>query len=131
MRVLHVWNTAGVASVLAKYQAKVLGWKTWVLMRKQYDPFGLTDYGEACHCSTIAFYAKVLNLVRKYDIVHVHSLDKIVPLIKMLYPSKKIIMHYHGTDIRRKWNERKKYWKHADLVIIFTIKAEIWVLGYD
>jgi len=40
-------------------------------------------------------------------------------------------MHYHGIDIRRKWNERKKYWKHADLVIVFTIKAEIWVLGYD
>ncbi|RLE64246.1 MAG: hypothetical protein DRJ47_08125 [Thermoprotei archaeon] len=120
MRVLHIWNTAGVASILAKYQAKLLGWNTWVITRKAFDRLGLTTYGEAWDTSARKFYIKALLKASRYDIIHVHALDKIVPLLKLLYPRKSIILHYHGTDIRKRWNERKKYWKKADLLLVST-----------
>ncbi len=120
MKILHIWNTAGVASVLAKYQSKVLGWHTWVITRRSYDRYGLTIYGEALKTGTSTFVLKALSLARKFDVIHVHSLDKIVPLFKLIYPSKPLILHYHGSDIRNKWELKKKIWKKADLILVST-----------
>jgi len=119
LRVLHVWNTAGVASVIAKYQRKLLGWDTWVLMRREWDKFGLTTYGEVLDVSAKRFILKVLLMARKYDVIHVHFLDRIVPLLKLLYPWKTIILHYHG-EIRGRWSERRKYWRWADILLVST-----------
>ncbi len=120
MRVLHVLNTAGVASVLAKYQAKILGWKTWVIARKRYDPFGLTIYGEAVGDSKYWFALRVMVLARKYSLIHVHDFDRIVPVLKKLYSKKPVVLHYHGTKIRGQWNRRRKYWSKADALIVAT-----------
>ena len=120
MKILHVWNIAGVASILAKYQAKLLRWKTWVITRRAYDRYGLTIYGEALNVSAKVFKFKTLLMSRKYDIIHVHSLDEIIPILKLLYPKKKVIIHYHGTDTRGKWKERKNYWEKADRVLVST-----------
>jgi len=120
MRVLHVWNTAGVASVLAKYLRKLYGLKVWVIMRKDYDPFGLTTFGEAVECKSMEFYVKLLSLIKNYDIIHVHSLDKLVPIIKLLYPRKSVVLHYHGGEIRGKWCNKKAFWMLADLVLVST-----------
>lgn len=86
LQILHIWNTAGVGSVLAKYQARLFGWKTWVVMRKKFDKFCLTTYGEVWNVGGKIFIAKTLWIARKYDIIHVHALDRIVPLLKRLYP---------------------------------------------
>jgi len=120
LRVLHVWNTAGVASVIAKYQARILKWETWVVSRLGHDPFSLTYYGEALKTSSLGFFSKVIWISRGYDLVHVHSLDKMVPLIKTLYPAKPVILHYHGSEIRDKWEKRKKYWLKADVIMVST-----------
>jgi len=120
LRVLHVWNTAGIGSIIAKYQKMLLGWDTWVIMRKEWDKFGMTTYGELLDVSGKRFILKALFMARKYDVIHVHALDKIVPLLKLLYPRKTIILHYHGSNIRGKWNSRKKYWRWADLLLIST-----------
>jgi len=120
LKVLHIWNTAGVASIIAKYQAKLLGWKTWVITRRQYDRFGLTVYGEAISCRARIF--KLISLIKSlnYEIIHVHSLDEIIPLIKKILPWRKVIIHYHGSDIRGRWRERERYWSMADLVLVAT-----------
>lgn len=115
-----MWNTAGVASTIAKYQHEILGWDSWVITRKKFDPYGLTVYGEALDCGIIQYLLRVLWKARKYDLLHVHSLDKIVPMLKRLYPSKPVILHYHGSDIRGRWREKKNYWHYADLIIVST-----------
>ncbi len=120
MRVLHIWNTAGVASIMARYQKRLLGWNTWVVMRKVFDRFGLTTYGEVIDAGAKMFTARALWMARKFDIIHVHTFDKIVPLLKMLYPRKKVILHYHGTDIRNRWREKERYWRRSDIVLVST-----------
>jgi len=40
--------------------------------------------------------------------------------LKTIYPWKKIVLHYHGTDIRGRWKEKRKYWSRADLIIVST-----------
>jgi hypothetical protein len=101
MRVLHVWNPAAVPRILSKYlRIKVL---SDVIMRTPFDRFGFEKaYPENTTCydiSNIKFYFRALKKSKNYDIIHVHSLDKIVPLIKA-YTRKPVILHYHETDIR-------------------------------
>jgi len=120
MRVLHVWNTAGVASVIAKYQAKVLGWDTWVVTRSEFDRFGLTVYGEAMRCGARMFSLRVLLKARGYDVIHIHSCDKILPLLKRLYPRKPLVLHYHGSEVRGKWSAKREYCRLADVVLVST-----------
>lgn len=67
------------------------------------------------------YILKVLLYARKFNIIHVHSSDIIVPYLRLIYPKKKIILTYHGTDIRSQWDERKKYWEKANIVTVSTI----------
>ena len=39
---------------------------------------------------------------------------------KFLYPKKPIILHYHGSRIRGKAKERRKYYQKADSIIVST-----------
>jgi len=118
-KVLHIWNTAGVASVLAKFTDRLFGVRS-VVHRKAFDPYGLTTYGELWDCGAKEFVLRCLLLARRFDIIHIHSLDKLVPLLKLLYPKKPIVLHYHGSDIRNKWSLRLKYWSKADAILYTT-----------
>ncbi|MBS7612499.1 hypothetical protein KEJ27_09945 [Candidatus Bathyarchaeota archaeon] len=120
MRILHVWNTAGVGSIIAKYMDRIYGTESWVVMRKSFDKFGFTIYGECWDCSAEMFALRCLLLSRKFDIVHIHAFDRFVPYLKLLYPSKPAILHYHGTDIRNRWLLRQKYWSKADAILYST-----------
>jgi len=119
MKVLHIWNTAGVASIIAKHMDKLFKTESNVIMRKQFDKFGLTVYGETWNCGAKVFTFRCLLLARKFNIVHVHDFDKIIPWLKHLY-SKPVVLHYHGTRIRRLWKERKQFWSMADAVLVST-----------
>jgi len=119
MRILHIGNTAGVASVIAKFMDRMFDTKSLVVMRKVFDKYGLTTYGEAWDCGAKVFAFKCFLLARKFDIVHVHDFDKIVPWLKRFY-SKPVVLHYHGTRIRRRWKERKRFWSKADVVFVST-----------
>ena len=119
MKVLHIWNTAGVASIIAKYMDKIYGTKSWVIMRKRYDKFGITTYGECWNYRAKIFKWRALWEARKYDIIHVHAFDEIVPDLKVLY-RKPVVLHYHGSNIRGKWNVRRKFWSKADAILYST-----------
>lgn len=67
------------------------------------------------------YILKALLYARKFDVIHIHSLDLIIPLLRLLYPKKKIVLTYHGTDIRSQWEKKKKYWKKANVVTVSTI----------
>jgi len=120
MKILHIWNTAGVASVIAKYMDRILGTRSLVVYRRVFDRYGVTTYGELWDCGAKVFALRCLLLARKFDLVHVHSFDKLVPYLKLLYPSKPIVLHYHGTDIRGKWLQKQKYWSKADAILYST-----------
>jgi glycosyltransferase involved in cell wall biosynthesis len=123
LKVLHIWNTAGVGSIIAKYMDKFYGTSSWVIMRKCFDKYGFTTYGECWDYGGKLFTLRALWEARKYDIIHVHAFDRIVPILKILY-RKPVVLHYHGTDIRGKWKERKKFWRWADILLYSTKDIE-------
>ena len=119
-RILHIWNTAGVASILAKFMDQYAPTQSWMVTRKKFDKFGTATYGETVDFGPRRFILEMLMRARKYDLIHVHALDKLVPWLKRLYPLKPVVLHYHGSEIRRKWSAREKYWKHANLLLVST-----------
>jgi hypothetical protein len=120
VRVLHVWNTAGVGSVIAKFTDREFGTASSVITRLQADRVGLTTYGKAYDEGAAVFFARGLLAARRADVVHVHSLDRIVPWLRRLYPHKPVVMHYHGTDIQGRWAEKSARWRRADFVAYST-----------
>ena len=118
-KVLHVWNTAGVASVIAKFTDREFGSSSTVITRKAADRVGLTNYGTAYGDGPAHFFARALWMARSAEIVHVHSLDRVVPWARRIY-SKPVVMHYHGTDIEGRWREKEGRWRNANYIAVST-----------
>jgi glycosyltransferase involved in cell wall biosynthesis len=116
MRVLNIWDTAGIASILAKYIHKLYNVETKVITRASSNPFNIPIYGDTHTGSAKKFVLKSILLARKYDIIHVHDLDIVIPILKLY--RKPIIIHYHGTSIRNRWKERVKFWSKANTIIV-------------
>lgn len=120
MRILHVWNTAGVASIIAKYMDSLTATESKVIARKAFDPVGLTTYGKAYPDGAAQFFLRALMMSRGADVVHVYGLDRLVPWVKRLYPKKPVVMYYMGSDIRERWKEKESRWRKADFVAYTT-----------
>ena len=120
MKILHIHDVAGVACVIAKFMDKTFNTENLVVARKIADRVGLMTSGETWNCGAKTFTVKCLWLARKFDVVHVHDFDKIVPWLKRLYHNKPIILHYHGTRIRNRWKEREQFWSKADVILVST-----------
>jgi len=72
MKILHVWDVAGVSSILAKYQRK-LGHDVTVLARLSSDVLGITSFYEKPVDLRARSYVKmVLREAKNYDIIHIH-----------------------------------------------------------
>jgi hypothetical protein len=102
MRILHVWDQAGVAFVLSKYQ-RLKGHDSKAIMVEEYDKYGIGKfYSKYVINATLEdFIQKSLAEAQSADILHIHSRsDMVVMFRKKFGNSKKIILQYHGTDIR-------------------------------
>jgi glycosyltransferase involved in cell wall biosynthesis len=102
MRILHIWDQAGVAFVLAKYQ-RSQGHDSKAIMVREYDKYGIGKfYNQYAIDATLQdFGQKSLDEAHSADILHIHSRSELVfKFRKEFGNSKKIIIHYHGTDIR-------------------------------
>jgi hypothetical protein len=99
-KVLHIWNTAGVASLMSKH-LRSNGYISDVIMRTGYDPFGMAEYygDELLDLAATPFIEAALKKAKDYDIIHVHGLYRILPRLRSLYPNKKIILQHHGTEL--------------------------------
>ena len=111
MKILHLNDQAGVSCVLAKYQNK-LGNEAKVIKVSD-DKYGIYkyyhDYVDLIRQDE--FIEKSLEESKYYDVIHVHSKFGMVFSLRKRYgSSKKIILHYHGTDIRRldNFDQKKK-----------------------
>ena len=103
MRILHVWDQAGVAYTLAKYQQQVQGHEAKVIMIGNYNKYGISEFYKQyiLNAALEEFTEKCIEKAKSADILHIHSrIDILLKLRQKFGNSKKIILHYHGTDIR-------------------------------
>lgn len=99
---LHIWDQAGVAFILAKFQ-QMNGNESKVIRVKNADKYGIDEfykeYGLFVTPEELVY--KSIEEARRADVIHIHSLPEMVINIRNTYGvSKVIILHYHGTDIR-------------------------------
>ncbi len=103
MYILHLEDVAGVAYILAKYQ-QLQGHKSIVLTYSDSDKYGINAFyrQNALKVNAKDFEKTYLKKAETADIVHIHSSHPAVllRLRKKFGRSKKIVIHYHGTDIR-------------------------------
>lgn len=102
LNILHVWDQSGVACILSKYQNK-LGHQSVVLRRSNYDPYGIYKYYDNLveFAEEKDFFDLCLDRAKKADIIHIHSrADVLLHLRKKLGTKLKVIMHFHGSDLR-------------------------------
>ena len=122
-KILHIWDQASVACVIAKYQRK-LGHQVEVIKRSGFDKFEIMNFYKEKTISTpigLLFLRKAAKYAKDFDIIHVHDQYKVVPMIKKLYPEKKIILHYHGTALRTTpKNKRKDAESKSNIVLVST-----------
>jgi hypothetical protein len=116
VRILHVWNTGGAASLIAKFSDRLNGTESTVITRKSADPVGLTTYGRTYDDGAARFFLRAITMSGGADIVQVHSLDRLVPWLKRIHPGKPVIIYYLGSDIRGIWDRKAPRWKRADFV---------------
>ena len=102
MRILHIWDQAGVACILAKYQ-RMQGHQSKVIRISGQDKFGIYYFYKeyVFDVKLDGFTEKCIQEAKSADVVHIHSrIDILLKLRENFGRSKKIILHYHGTDIR-------------------------------
>jgi len=138
MRILHVWDQAGVACLMAKYQRK-LGHEALVVVRDGYDGlkqkafYGVKVVGMKKRkfrkfkflrkplylihrtINVLYFYLYVAWISRHFDVVHIHS----VYLVSFFLPFKPKIVEFHGDDARR---FPSKKWRIDKVVTRFYLK---------
>ena len=104
MKILHINDQAGVSCILAKYQRNY-GRESKVLSSNKIDKFGILkyykDYVDIVERDNFVNYC--ISEAKDADVIHIHSKEEIVVKMRKTFGnSKKIILHYHGTDIRNK-----------------------------
>ena len=63
MELLHIRNTAGIASILTKFMDRELSTQSWVITRQASDSWGLTVFGEALNLGSYRFVFNVLRRI--------------------------------------------------------------------
>ena len=131
MKILHINDQAGVACILAKFQERQ-GVESKVIAIA--DKYGIKEYykNNVIFVEKENFYTASLNESASYDIIHLHSVDALVYKLRRRYGNKKkIVLHYHGTDLRG------NYKKNISLVLRLKrlgvrMKNKLWLLrnGY-
>ena len=102
MNILHIWDQSAVACVLAKNQQK-LGHDVKVLRRTGYDRYGIYEFYDEIVTLTPEenFLELCLQEANKADLVHIHSrTDALFYIRRKSNKRNKIIMHFHGSDLR-------------------------------
>lgn len=99
---LHIWDQAGVAFILAKFQ-QINGNESKVIRVKNADKYGIDEFYKeyGLFVAPEELVNRSIEEARRADVIHIHSLPEMVINIRNTYKeSKVIILHYHGTDIR-------------------------------
>lgn len=104
MRVLHINNAAGVASLLVQ-GLRERGIDADLIVPKRH-PFGFPNE-TVLNSSAPTFFLRVLKLSRTYDIVHMHGLSRLffnLNIFGLKATGATLVLHLHGTEIRESHN---------------------------
>ena len=131
MKILHINDQAGVACILAKFQEKQ-GIESKVIATA--DKYGIKEYykNNVIFVENENFYTASLKESATYDIIHIHSVDTLVYKLRRRYGNrKKIILHYHGTDLRGNYKKNINLASRVNRLGL-RMKNKIWLLrkGY-
>ena len=120
MNVLHVWDQASVACVLAKWQRK-LGHNAYVLKRIVRPELGITEYYNEKVIRSLMprFLLSLWWHATRADIIHVHDAFSLIPFLRGI--RKPIIYHYHGTPAyKNPPSKRRAVEQRADFLALAT-----------
>jgi hypothetical protein len=84
-----------------------MGHEVRILKRAGYDPFGISKFyvEPLLDMDGKAFLKYVIKEVANYDVVHVHTIYKVIPELRRKYRDKKLVLHYHGSEVRGKQSD--------------------------
>lgn len=126
MRILHILDAAGVACIYSKYQ-QMQGHDAKVIWNKDVaDKYGIYDFYKDYLIKVTygKFTETCIQEGETADVIHVHSyIDILFALRKKFHRQKKIILHYHGTDIR---GLKKQELPHRSLLSDTMIKLKMF-----
>ena len=122
MRILHIENTAGVATQIARAQNE-LGHEAHVLETWRRPGCNISfphDFENYYEGPTIPFkMLKTVMMARTYDVIHLHGgiakkrID--IPIIKRLW-RRPLVVHYHGSETRMGYGLHKQHLVDAKIV---------------
>src|SRR5215208_3636459 len=140
MKILHFHDQAGVACILTKYQ-RINGLESKVVSLNEIDKFGILkfykDYVDIVDRDNFIEYC--LAEAKSADIIHIHSMEELIIKIRKVFGnSKKIILHYHGSDIRgfKNLQPKNSYTieniKNKTNIIEHKVRNRLWLIkrGY-
>jgi hypothetical protein len=126
MRILHILDAAGVACIYSKYQ-QMQGHDAKVIWNKDVvDKYGIYDFYKdyLINVTYGKFTETCIEEGETADVIHVHGyIDILFALRKEFHRQKKIILHYHGTDIR---GLKKQQLPHRSLLSDTMIKLKMF-----
>lgn len=115
---LHIWDICHNSAYVSE-KLRIFGHQSVVVTRSNYSRKYLIQY-----------YLRVIFhlLTFKADIVHINAWDKGILFVILFSPRSKILMHFHGSDIRNK-RFPKIVQRFADLYCFST--RDIFEQDYD
>jgi len=124
MKILHIYDVAAVGKIISTELRRTWGIKSTVISRQELDDF---KFAEVYKDVTINqkgrarwFALNAFKHAAFYDILHVHAWSWSIPKLRRLFPRKKIVVHFHGGEVRNNWERKRNEYKHADFVAVST-----------
>lgn len=134
INILHVLDMAGVPSIISHYQNKMKFTNSKLIYHKKNN----VDWNIARFYDGMEFQKfhqliiHGLKIGKNYDIIHIHGAETLIPIFKII--GKKIILHYHGSDIRHpgRSEDRKRIFCRslADFIIYNAKSMEEKIITY-
>jgi hypothetical protein len=128
MKVLYLWNTAGVFTPVAEWLLDN-GHQAKIVMRYMYDLYRQTQDSRAAHMVNTGrdFYLTGLRQIRRFkpDIIHINSSVKMLILARAIAWRTPIVFTYHGSDARNPTGKpHKEVTQLADYISVTTPDLE-------
>lgn len=119
---LNIGDTAGVASLLSKYLSLFYSIESEVVGYSHLDTMGITaHYGGKLLPRSSLSSARLLLMAFRFPAIHLHVHVDLAPRLRALYPRKKLIVHWHGEELRLKgWGGVSGITLAADATFVST-----------
>lgn len=125
MRVLYCWDLGAISSLINRYMSYKYNHIGTVLMRRDSDRYGLSAYYSP-PCRLVGggarlFYLQAAMTAPRQDILYVDASLGRINLLKKISMGAKVVMHYHGSDVRNiPYEARRDKEKNADHIMVAT-----------